>query len=133
MGDMREELNMNKKAENIDEYIALFPEDTREKLKQMRALVIKGAPDAAESISYGMPYYNLQGRLLYFAAFKNHIGLYPMASAITKFQPEISKYKFAKGSVQFPLDKNIPAGLVLRIVKFRVKENIVKAKHKSKK
>lgn len=122
-----------KQAKNVDEYIAMFPENTREKLKEMRALVIKGAPDAVESISYGMPYYSLHGRLLYFAAFKNHLGFYPMPSGIAKFQTEISKYKFAKGSVQFPLDKNIPTGLVLRIVKFRVKENIDKAKHKSKK
>ncbi len=122
-----------KKAKTVDEYIIMFPEEVREKLIHLRALIKKAAPDAVESISYGMPYYNLQGRLLYFAAFKNHIGFYPLTSAITEFEDEISKFKYAKGSVQFPLDKKLPAGLISRIVKYRVKENLERAKSKVKK
>lgn len=121
-----------KKAKTVEEYIMMFPEETQAKLKQMRALVIKGAPEAVESISYGMPYYSLHGRLLYFAAFKNHIGLYPMASAIAEFEDEVSQYKYAKGSVQFPLDKKLPVRLISRIINFRVKENTLKAKQKGK-
>ena len=122
-----------KKANNVDDYIFTFPKEIQEKLGQLRAAIKKAAPAAVESISYGMPYYSQQGRLLYFAAFKNHIGFYPLTSAISEFKNDIAKYKHAKGSVQFPLDEKIPVGLVSRIVKFRVKENEEKAKLKSKK
>ncbi len=121
------------KAKDVDEYIAAFPDNSGEKLKQLRTLIKKAAPEAVESISYGMPYYSLHGRLMYFAAFKNHIGFYPLTSAIKEFEAEISKFKYAKGSVQFPLDKKLPAGLISRIVKFRVKENLERAKAKGKK
>ena len=122
-----------KKANNVDDYIFTFPKEIQEKLGQLRAAIKKAAPAAVESLSYGMPYYSQQGRLLYFAAFKNHIGFYPLTSAISEFKNDIAKYKHAKGSVQFPLDEKIPVGLVSRIVKFRVKENEEKAKLKSKK
>jgi uncharacterized protein YdhG (YjbR/CyaY superfamily) len=122
-----------KKVKTVEEYIATFPGGTQAKLKQLREIVKKAAPKAVESISYGMPYYSQQGRLVYFAAFKNHIGFYPLASAVVKFQKEISVYKHAKGSVQFPLEEKIPVGLVSRIVKFRVKENEERATLKGKK
>lgn len=116
------------KPKNIEDYISSFPPKTQLLLKKVRTAVKKAAPQAEESISYGMPYYKLKGRLLYFAAYKNHIGFYPMVSGISAFKKEISKYKNAKGSVQFPLDKKIPLALITKIVKFRVKENLSKKK-----
>jgi len=121
------------KAQDVTEYIAMFPKETQKLLMQLRNTIRKTAPDADESISYGMPYYSQQGRLLYFAAFKSHIGFYPLTSAIVAFKKEIEKYKHAKGSVQFPLNEPLPIGLITRIVKFRVKENVTRANSKSKK
>jgi uncharacterized protein YdhG (YjbR/CyaY superfamily) len=117
----------NKIPESVDVYIAGFPEEVQHHLKQIRAAVKKAAPGATEKISYSMPYYALSGRLLYFAAFKHHIGFYPMASGITAFKKELSIYKGAKGSVQFPLDKPMPLSLITKIVQFRVRENLTKA------
>jgi uncharacterized protein YdhG (YjbR/CyaY superfamily) len=113
--------------ESVDEYIAGFPEDIQHHLNQVRAAIKKAAPGAIEKISYSMPYYALSGRLLYFAAFKHHIGFYPMVSGITAFKKELSIYKGAKGSVQFPLDKPMPLSLITKIVRFRVKENLMTA------
>ena len=113
--------------ENIDEYIAGSPENVQEILQRIRMTIRKAAPDAEETISYRIPAFTLKGGLVYFAAFKKHIGLYPRASGIAKFKKELSAYKGAKGSVQFPLDKPIPYDLIARIVKFRVKENLAKA------
>ncbi|MGH7937879.1 MAG: iron chaperone, partial [Chthoniobacterales bacterium] len=101
--------------------------EVQEILKRIRRTIRKGAPDAEEAISYRMPAFMLKGVLVYFAAFKKHIGLYPRASGIAKFKKDLSAYKSAKGSVQFPLDKPIPYDLIARIVKFRVKENLGKA------
>ena len=121
---------------NINEYVAGFPKDVQEILEKIRMTIRKAAPDAEETISYQMPTFKLNGTyLVYFAAFKNHIGFYPTPTGTAKFQKELAGYKSGKGSIQFPLDDPMPYGLITRIVKFRVKENqaSVKAKAKAKK
>lgn len=106
----------------IDEYIAGFPKDVREALRQVRATIAKAAPDAVEAIKYQIPTFVLNGNLVHFAAFKNHIGFYPTPSAIAAFEGELARYQSAKGSVQFPLHEPLPLDLIARIVEFRVKE-----------
>lgn len=117
----------------IDEYIAGFPPDIQKILQEIRMTIKKAAPDAGEAIKYQMPTFTLKGNLVHFAAFKKHIGFYPVPTGIEAFKDELSVYKTAKGSVQFPLDKPIPFDLISRIVKFRVKENLDKAAAKGKK
>jgi len=117
----------------IDKYIAIFPEDVQAILQKVRAAIRKAAPDAEETINYGIPTFTLKGNLVHFAGFKNHIGFYPTPSGIEKFKKELSVYEGAKGSVQFPLDKPIPYALIGRIVKFRVNENLERAQAKGKK
>jgi len=117
---------------NVDEYIDGFPEEVQKRLKKIRSLITKAAPKAKESISYGMPGYKLDGVLVYFAAYKNHIGFYPMPSALENFKKEVSEYKSAKGSVQFPHDKPLPTTLISHMVKLRVAENKLKAAAKKK-
>jgi uncharacterized protein YdhG (YjbR/CyaY superfamily) len=107
---------------NIDEYIAGFPTDVQRILQEMRSIIRAAAPDAEEAIKYRMPTFVLNGNLVHFAAFKEHIGFYPTPSGIEEFKDELSAYPNAKGSVQFPLDKPIPFSLIRKIVKFRVKE-----------
>ncbi len=119
--------------QTIDEYIADFPKDVQEILQRVRQTIREAAPDAQEKISYQMPTFTLKGNLVYFAGFKKHIGFYPIPSGIEEFKEELSAYEQGKGSVQFPLDKPIPYGLISRIVKFRVKENLAKAEAKGKK
>ena len=115
----------------VDKFIAGFPKDTQKLLEQLRATIKKAAPSAEERISYGIPTFDLNGRhLVHFAAFKKHIGFFPTPSGISAFKKEISKYKWAKGSVQFPIDKSLPLSLITKIVKFRVKEDLEKAKKK---
>lgn len=115
---------MKTDLENIDQYISTFPGETQERLTKIRNLVKKEAPQAVESISYGMPTFKLNGRpLVYFAGFKSHIGFYPIPSGIEKFKKELSVYKQGKGSVQFPLDQPLPTDLIAKIVEFRVEEN----------
>jgi uncharacterized protein YdhG (YjbR/CyaY superfamily) len=111
------------KPNNIDDYIAGFPKETQKILQQIRATIKKAAPGAEEVISYGMPAFKLNGLLVWFAAYSKHIGFYPRVTAINAFQKELSIYKGAKGSVQFPLDKPMPLKLITKIVKYRVKEN----------
>jgi uncharacterized protein YdhG (YjbR/CyaY superfamily) len=125
----------NKKSgfTSIDEYITTFPEDVQETLQELRATIKAAAPDATEKISYQMPTFYLKGNLVHFAAFKNHIGFYPVPSAIEAFQDELSVYKRSKGAVQFPLDQPMPLDLISRLVKFRVEENLRKAEMKAKK
>ena len=107
----------------IDKYISTFPENIQVLLKKVRIVIIETAPEAIESIAYGMPAYKLNGKpLVYFAGFKNHIGFYATPTGHSKFRDELLKYKHGKGSVQFPLDKPIPFDLIKRIVEFRVKE-----------
>ncbi|MCX7922570.1 MAG: DUF1801 domain-containing protein [Clostridia bacterium] len=119
--------------ESIDEYISKFPPDIQQILNTLRKVIKEAAPDAEEKISYQMPTFALHGNLVHFAAFKNHIGFYPAPSGISAFKNELSQYKGAKGSVQFPLEKPIPYELVSKIVKFRVAENIKQAEGKLKK
>ena len=120
------------KPKNFDEYIVPFPEETQKILIQFRETIKKAAPDADEVISYGMPSFRQNGRLLYFAAFKNHIGFYPMMTGIEAFKSKLSAYKWAKGSIQFPLQKPLPLELITEIVKFRVNENLEKSKKETK-
>lgn len=115
------------KPTTIDEYIAGFPKDIQIILEQLRTTIRKAAPEAEEVISYQMPAFKLSGMLVYFAGYKNHIGFYPTPSAIEAFKKELSEYKGAKGSVQFPLEKPLPLKLITKIVKFRVIENLEKA------
>jgi len=116
-----------------DEYIAGFPGDIQLILNQVRATIKQAAPDAEESIAYGMPAYKLNGKpLVYFAGFKNHIGFYATPSGHSEFAKELSKYKQGKGSVQFPLNQPIPYDLIAQIVEFRVVENLKKGKTKKK-
>ena len=117
----------------IDEYIAAFPEDVQGKLKQIRATIKAAVPDATEKISYQMPTFYLNGNLVHFAAFKNHIGFYPAASGVAHFTSELGSYQTLKGAIQFPLDQPIPFDLITRIVQFRVMENRLKAKVKARK
>jgi uncharacterized protein YdhG (YjbR/CyaY superfamily) len=116
---------MNKPL-NVDEYIASFPLETQEILQQIRATIQVAAPEAEESISYAMPAYKLNGALVYFAGYKNHIGFYATPQGHQEFAKELSVYKQGKGSVQFPIDKPMPLDLVARIVKFRVAENMIR-------
>ncbi len=119
------------KVSGIDEYIAGFPKETQALLENLRTAIKKAAPDAKETINYGMPTFTLMGNLVHFAAYQKHIGFYPAPSGIETFKKELSVYKGAKGSVQFPLDKPLPLALVAKIVTFRVKENIEKAAAKN--
>jgi len=125
-------MTTNRTAKNIDEYIAGFPKDVQALLEQIRTTVRKAAPDAVEAISYGMPAFKLNGNLVYFAGFKNHIGFYPVPSGIEAFKKELSVYEQGKGSVRFPLNKPMPLDLITKIVKFRVEENLQKAQAKRK-
>jgi uncharacterized protein YdhG (YjbR/CyaY superfamily) len=115
---------MEKKSyTSIDEYMKDLPLEVREKLEQVRATVREAAPEAKEKISYNMPAFTLNGNLVYFAAFKSHIGFYPIPSGIEAFKEELAKYQQGKGSVQFPLDQPMPLDLIRRIVLFRAEEN----------
>jgi uncharacterized protein YdhG (YjbR/CyaY superfamily) len=116
----------NGQLSDIDSYIATFPVEVQGKLQKIRETVQKAAPAATEKISYGMPTFFLEGNLVHFAAYKNHIGWYPTPSAITAFQEELSIYQNAKGSVQFPLDLPVPLDLISKMVQFRVRENLEK-------
>lgn len=116
------------KSKDIDKYISAFPPEVQKRLKSLRETIRKAAPDAGEKIGYGIPTYTLNGNLVHFGGFKNHVGFYPAPSGIKKFEKELSSYKGAKGSIQFPHDKPLPLALITKIVKFRVKENMVKGK-----
>jgi uncharacterized protein YdhG (YjbR/CyaY superfamily) len=117
-----------KQFNTIDEYIGTFPEDVQRILKKMRQTIHDAAPEAVEAISYQIPTFKLNGNLVHFAAFKNHIGFYPTSSGIVAFKKELSSYPGGKGSVQFPVDKPIPYDLVKKITLFRVKETLEKTK-----
>jgi uncharacterized protein YdhG (YjbR/CyaY superfamily) len=125
--------NKRTTAKNIDAYIAGFPKDVQEVLERIRATIREAAPEAKETINYQIPTFTLYGNLVHFAAFEKHIGFYPTPTGIEQFKQELSVYKGAKGSVQFPLDEPIPYDLISRIVKFRVKENLERAEAKGKK
>jgi uncharacterized protein YdhG (YjbR/CyaY superfamily) len=117
-------------AKNIDEYIEGFAEEVQINLEKIRNTIKKIVPEAHETISYGMPAFQWKGTLVYFAAYKNHIGFYPMPTAIEAFKDELTGYKLAKGTIQFPINAPIPLDLIARIVKFRVSQNLEKSKTK---
>lgn len=118
---------------SIDEYIEQFSEEIQTILQKIRSVINEAAPEATERISYQMPTFFLKGNLVHFAAYKNHIGFYPAPSGIEKFKEDLSQFKGAKGSVQFPMDKPMPLDLISRIVLFRVEENLANAERKAKK
>jgi len=118
---------------SIDQYIATFPDHIQVLLQAMRATIKAAAPEAEEKISYGMPAFALNGNLVYFAALKNHIGLYPTSSGVQAFAAELSGYESSKGAIRFPITKPLPLDLVSKIVQFRVTENTQKAALKSTK
>jgi|SRR3984957_5094132 uncharacterized protein YdhG (YjbR/CyaY superfamily) len=125
-------MKAGKKFKTIDEYISSLPTGSKEKLEDLRKAIKQAAPKAEEVISYNMPAFKQHGILVFFAAYKTHIGFYPTASPIVIFKKELDKYEFAKGSVRFPLDKPIPLALIKKIVKFKMSENLVKAELKLK-
>jgi len=110
------------KFKTIDEYIATFPENIREILQKLRGVIRQSAPGAEEAISYGIPTFKLNGNLVHFAAFKDHISFFPTSSPIPAFKKELTPYIQSKGTIRFPLGKPIPFGLVKKIVKYRVAE-----------
>ena len=115
---------MNKRmpSKTIDEYIAAYPKHVRVQLETIRTAIRRSAPGAEETITYQIPTFRLNGNLVHFAAYKNHIGFYPTSSGIEAFKEELSRFGTSKGTIRFPLDKPIPIALVKRIVKYRVKE-----------
>ena len=121
-----------KPSNEIDLYIESFPENVQVLLQELRTIIKKAAPNAEEIMSYQMPAYKQYNRLVYFAAYKKHIGFYPHSSPILHFIEEIKKYKNSKGAIQFPLNKPLPKELITKIVKFRVKEDLENKKNKSK-
>jgi uncharacterized protein YdhG (YjbR/CyaY superfamily) len=118
------------KAKNIDEYIGGFPKDIQKTLEQLRATIKRAAPAAEEKISYAMPTFVLNGNLVHFAAYKNHIGFYPSPSPIEVFKDDLADYITSKGAIQFPIDQPLPLELIAKIVRFRVKENLDRAAQK---
>jgi uncharacterized protein YdhG (YjbR/CyaY superfamily) len=115
-----------KKFKNIDEYISTLPKEVQVILEEMRQAIRAAAPEAEEAISYQMPAFKQKGVLVWFAAFKDHIGFFPTASGVEEFREELSGYETSKGTIRFPIDKPIPLDLVKKIVEFRLKENLGK-------
>ncbi len=112
-----------KKPKNVDAYIAAAPKESRAMLKILRNIIKSAAPKAQEGISYGMPYYSYYGRLAYFAGHAKHVGFYPMSGVIRAFKKELRAFATSAGTVRFPIGKPLPASLIRRMVKARVKEN----------
>ena len=112
--------------QSIDEYISTFPANVQIILEELRRAIRDAAPQAQEAISYQMPAFKLNGNLVWFAAFKNHIGFYPTSSGIEAFKERLAAYETSKGTVKFPINEPIPFDLIKEIVKFRVKENLEK-------
>jgi len=122
---------MNRKpSKSIDGYIARHPKNVQRLLRQLRLTIKKAAPQAGEKISYGIPTFTLNGNLVHFGGFKDHVSFFPTSSGITAFLKALKAYKVSRGTVQFPLDEPLPLALVSRMVKFRVKENLDKTKKK---
>lgn len=122
----------SRQFKTIDEYIAMFPEDVQRILNELRQTIKEAAPEAQETINYQMPTFTLNGNLVHFAAFQNHIGFYPTPSGIEAFKNELSLYKGAKGSVQFPIDQPLPLSLIRKIVEYRVQENLTRRQKKKR-
>jgi uncharacterized protein YdhG (YjbR/CyaY superfamily) len=117
-------MKIRKKVNNISEYIQDQPKDIRKSLKTLRQAIKKIAPGAKEEINYGIPTFKLNGNLVHFASFKEHIGFFPTPSAIIKFKKELTPYKTSKGTIRFPPDKPLPLALIRKIVRYGVKENL---------
>ncbi|HTI90404.1 MAG TPA: DUF1801 domain-containing protein [Puia sp.] len=124
---------MNTKFQTVEEYLATFPPKTKKFLKDLRATIKQAAPQAEETISYNMPAFKLHGMLIWYAGYKEHIGLYPKTTVIQAFKKDLEEYKQSKGTIQFPLDQPLPLDLITRIVKYRIRENLEAAKNKVKK
>lgn len=118
------------KFKTVDEYFSAFPASTKSVLRKMRATIKEVVPQAEEVISYNMPAFKQNGILVWYAAYKQHIGFYPTPGPIKTFAQELRQYKTSKGAIQFPIDKPIPTSLVKKIVNFRVKQNLEKARAK---
>ena len=126
-------ISTKNKFENIDEYISSFPKEIQTKLEQIRKAIKKAAPGAEEVSSYQIPAFKQNYVLVYFAAFKNHIGFFPTSNPLKVFSKELSKYETSKGTIRFPLNKKIPFELITRITKYRLKEDLAKQGKKNKK
>lgn len=113
----------NSQPKTVDQYINSFPERVKVVLHALRRVIKEEAPEAKETIKYRIPTFTLNGNLIHFAAFKNHIGFYPTPSPLEVFKKELSKYQTSKGAIQFPIDQPLPFPLIRKIVRFRVKEN----------
>lgn len=118
---------------SIDQYIAEAPVELQDKLNVLRSVIKEEVPEAEERIAYAMPTFSQEGNLVHFAYFKNHIGFFPAPSGIEHFQEQLARYKTSKGTVQIPLDEELPLDLIREIVRFRLKENLAKAAAKRKK
>lgn len=125
--------NSASQYKSVDEYIINFPVDVRPTLEVLRSTIKSCAPQAEEVISYGMPAFKLHNILVWFAAYKKHIGFYPGAAAIVAFEDQLINYKTSKGAIQFPIEKPLPFALIKKIVKYKLKLNIENAKAKKKK
>jgi uncharacterized protein YdhG (YjbR/CyaY superfamily) len=112
--------------ENIDSFISTFPSETQKLMQKVRSAIAIAAPDAKEKISYGIPSFDFHGNLVHFSAYKNHIGFYPGSDGIKAFEKELEPYKFAKGSIQFPIHEPLPIALITKITQYRVKQNLEK-------
>lgn len=112
------------KFKTVDEYISTFPDNIKGMLEKLRNTIKKAAPKAEEVISYNMPAFKLQGMLVFYAAYKNHIGFYPTAMPIEVFKDDLVNYKTSKGAIQFPIDKPLPLSLIMNIVRFKVNNNL---------
>ncbi len=123
----------SKHASTIDEYIAAFPGEVQLLLQQIRETIHKAVPEAEEAIKYAIPTFVFHGNLVHFGGYKEHVGFYPAPTGTEAFKKELSPYKTSKGTVQFPLNKPLPLSLITKIVRFRVKENLEKAKKKKSK
>ncbi|MCL4208315.1 DUF1801 domain-containing protein [Patescibacteria group bacterium] len=119
---------MKTEIQSVDQYIGSFPEEIQKRLEQVRAIIKSVAPLAKEAISYGIPGYKFHGQLIYFSGFKSHIGLYPMSDQMVEAIPEVAQFRTSKGTAQFKHDQPLPLELVKKIVKFRLEENLAKAK-----
>jgi uncharacterized protein YdhG (YjbR/CyaY superfamily) len=116
-----------RQSSTISRYIAGFPGSVRAQLARLRAAIRKLVPGAKETIAYGIPTFVLNGNLVHFAGYKTHIGFYPTSTGISRFKKELARYHTSRGTVQFPLDKPLPLGLIRKIVRFRIKENLERA------
>jgi uncharacterized protein YdhG (YjbR/CyaY superfamily) len=117
-------------ARNVDEYVARAPKELQGRLTELRATIRAAAPDAQERISYGMPYYEYKGRLVYFQLWKKHIGLYALTDPIEEHESELRGYVTSKGTIRLPLDEELPLALITRLVKAQVRRNYEAEKRK---